>query len=91
MATNNSRTLVRSTKRSYNENRFAERENIVRGLPTPDCTSDQYQLMDVANLIFSRLLSSRTRTVQSRPLGLAGLKTLVPGSPKIFVKDSKLF
>jgi hypothetical protein len=47
--------------------------------------------MNVAILVFSRLLSSRTRTVRSRPLELVYLKTLVPGSPKIFAKDSKMF
>jgi hypothetical protein len=47
--------------------------------------------MNVAILIFSRLLSSRTRTVRSRPLELVYLETLVPGSPKIFAKDSKMF
>jgi hypothetical protein len=47
--------------------------------------------MNVAILIFSRLLSSRTRTVRSRPLELVYFKTLIPGSPKIFAKDSKMF
>lgn len=47
--------------------------------------------MNVAILIFSRLLSSWTRTVRSRPLELVYLETLVPGSLKIFAKDSKMF
>ncbi|KAJ8226360.1 hypothetical protein LV156_008957, partial [Aspergillus fumigatus] len=38
MATNNSRTVVRSTKRSYNENRFAERENIAVAFQDKDGT-----------------------------------------------------
>lgn len=46
MATDNSSTLVqRSTKRFSYGNRFTEWENMVRRLPTPDCTSNQYQLM----------------------------------------------
>jgi hypothetical protein len=95
MATDKSSTLVRrSTKRSSDENRFTEWKNAVRRLPAPDCAPDQYQLMDFAIIIISRFtmsLSSRTRTVGSRPLGLTHSKTLIPGSPKIYANNSRIF